>query len=90
MPADQTGFPELVPDLVVKIISPSETAKRIAEKISDYLQAGTRMLWIVYPEQRQVQEYRQDGALCIYREDDTLDGQEVLPGFHYALRQLFA
>lgn len=90
IPSDRSGFPSLAPDLVVEIISPSETARLIAEKISDYLQAGTRMLWIVYPEQRQVQEYRQDGAFRIYRQDSALDGQDVLPGFSYPLAELFA
>lgn len=90
IPPDRTGFPALAPDLVVEIISPSETARLIAEKISDYLHAGTRMLWIVYPEQRQVQEYRQGGAFRIYRQDDALDGQDVLPGFSYSLADLFA
>jgi Uma2 family endonuclease len=91
LPADRSGFPLLAPDLVVEIISPSETAKSIAEKVSDYLQAGTRLLWLVYPQQQEVQEYRPDHPFHIYRmqDDDELDGREVLPGFRYALRELF-
>lgn len=89
IPPEQ-GFWKLAPDLVVEISSPSETAQSIAEKVSDYLQAGTRLLWLVYPEQQEVQEYRPAQPFHIYRIDDELDGREVLPGFRYALRDLFA
>jgi Uma2 family endonuclease len=90
IPADNPPtFLPLSPDLVVEIISPSETAKSIAEKVSDYLHAGTRLLWLVYPEQQEVQEYRPDQPFHIYRIDEELDGREVLPGFRYALRDLF-
>jgi Uma2 family endonuclease len=88
-PIDQGGFWKLAPDLVIEIISPSETAKSIAEKVSDYLQAGTRLLWLVYPERQEVQEYRLDQPFHIYRIDEELDGREVLPGLRYALRELF-
>lgn len=84
------AFLALAPDLVVEIVSPSETARSIAEKVSDYLQAGTQLLWLVYPEQQEVQEYRLGQPFQIYRIDDELDGREVLPGFRFALRDLFA
>jgi Uma2 family endonuclease len=83
------AFLPLAPDLVVEIILPSETAKSIAEKVSDYLQAGTRLLWLVYLERQEVQEYRPDQPFHIYRIDEELDGRDVLPGFRYALRELF-
>ncbi len=85
-----TGFWKLAPDLVVEIISPSENAQSIAGKVSDYLQAGTRLLWLVYPQRQEVQEYRPTQPFHIYRHADMLDGREVLPGFRYPLRDLFA
>ncbi|NJO05420.1 MAG: Uma2 family endonuclease, partial [Chloroflexaceae bacterium] len=72
-----------------KFISRSETARSIAEKVSDYLQAGTTLLWLVYPDQRTVQEYQQRGTFHIYRPADTLDGRDVLAGFAYPLAELF-
>jgi Uma2 family endonuclease len=90
LPADRSGFAAVAPDLVIEIMSPSETAASIAEKVSDYLQAGTRLLWVIAPRQQAVHEYRPDQPFHIYRIDDALDGREVLPGFRYALRELFA
>ncbi len=83
------AFLPLAPDLVIEIVSPSEQARTIAEKVSDYLTAGTRLLWVVYPEQQQVHEYRAAQAFRIYTIGDTLDGHEVLPGFRFALAALF-
>ncbi len=86
---EQHGLWRLAPDLVIEIVSPSEQAHTIAEKVSDYLTAGTRLLWIVYPESQQVHEYRAAQAFRIYTIGDTLDGHEVLPGFRFALTALF-
>ncbi|NJL05589.1 MAG: Uma2 family endonuclease [Chloroflexaceae bacterium] len=83
------AFLPLAPDLVIEIVSPSESARTIAEKVSDYLAAGTRLLWIVYPEQQHVHEYRAAHAFHIYHAGDTLDGRDVLPGFRFALAALF-
>ncbi|MBP1467475.1 Uma2 family endonuclease [Candidatus Chloroploca sp. M-50] len=90
IPADAPAFLPLAPDLVIEIISPSETARSIAEKVSDYLRTGTRLLWLVYPEQQEVQAYAPDQPFHIYRSTDALDGRGILPGFHYLLRDLFA
>jgi len=89
IPTEHTlAFLPLAPDLVIEFISPAETARSIAEKVSDYLRVGTHLLWLVYPEQQEVQEYRPGQPFHIYRIDDVLDGRDLLPGFHYALRDL--
>ncbi len=86
---DAPGLWRLAPDLVIEIVSPSEHARTIAEKVSDYLTAGTCLLWVVYPEQQHVHEYRATHPFRIYTVGDTLDGHDVLPGFQYALAALF-
>ncbi|NJP05916.1 MAG: Uma2 family endonuclease [Chloroflexaceae bacterium] len=87
---DMLAFLPLAPDLVVEIISPSETAQSIAAKVSDYLLAGTRLLWVVYPKRQQVHAYSgEHTGFRIYGLADMLDGESVLPGFQYALQELF-
>jgi Uma2 family endonuclease len=87
--AEQHGFWPLAPDLVVEIISPSETAAEVQAKVQDYLAAGTRLLWLVYPRTQTVLVYAAGGHIRQYGIDESLDGGEVLPGFAYALRLLF-
>ncbi|MGQ9736805.1 MAG: Uma2 family endonuclease [Armatimonadota bacterium] len=41
---------DVVPDLVVEVLSPSETQSAVDAKIEDYRQVGVRELWLVSPE----------------------------------------
>ncbi len=88
-PDEQTGFWPVAPDLVVEIVSPSDTADDIQSKVQDYLDAGTRLIWVVYPPTKTVVEYRKRGGLPRLGIDDALQGNDVLPGFSYPLKQLF-
>jgi Uma2 family endonuclease len=89
-PADrQSGFWPIAPDLAVEIISPSETATSIQEKVQDYLAAGTRLVWLVFPMHKIVTEYRSLDVVRHYNYEDSLDGGDVIPGFRYELTKLF-
>jgi len=84
------GFWAIAPDLVIEIISPSETAKMVHEKVADYLRAGTRLLWLVYPASRTVMEYHPPMEARRLTVEDDLDGGDVVLGFRYPLKRLFA
>lgn len=87
--AQQQGFWALAPDLAVEVISPSETAEDIQIKVQDYLTAGTRLIWLVYPRTRTVLEYQSATRIRQLGHDDNLEGGVVIPGFVYPLRRLF-
>ena len=70
-------------------ISPSETARDIHEKVDDYLRAGTRLIWLVYPDNNTVMEYRAPEQARVLTINENLEGGDVLPGFRYPLKQLF-
>lgn len=90
IPEDEpAGFWPLAPDLVVEIISPSETARDVHEKVNDYLRAGTRLIWLVYPDNQTVMEHRAPDQARVLAADDDLEGGGVLPGFRHPLKQLF-
>lgn len=84
------GYWAIAPDLVVEIVSPSETAEDVHQKVADYLRAGTRLLWLVYPASQAVMEYRSPMEARQLTVEDDLDGGEVVPGFRYPLKRLFA
>ncbi len=86
---EPAGFWPLAPDLVVEIISPSETARDIHEKLDDYLRAGTCLIWLVYPDNNTVMEYRAPEQARVLTINENLEGEDVLPGFRYPLKQLF-
>ncbi|MEJ2148981.1 MAG: Uma2 family endonuclease [Chloroflexota bacterium] len=87
-----TTFPA-APDLAVEVVSPSETPRSVLDKARAYLAAGTRLVWVVYPEERVVDVHRlsEDGSMNIQTIDaaGTLDGEDVLPGLTLRVRDVF-
>lgn len=84
------GWMSVAPDLVVEIVSPSETAAALEDKLRDYRIAGTRLIWVVDPGSRVVTVRRSDGGEQSLSETDTLEGADVLPGFAMPVARLFA
>lgn len=83
------GFVVGAPDLAVEVLSPSEGSLDVQQKVRDYLDAGTKLVWLVAPQARTVTVYRADGAARLLRHTDVLDGEHVLPGFSVPLTDLF-
>jgi Uma2 family endonuclease len=72
-------------DLAVEVLSPSDEQ----QKVHDYLDAGTRVVWVLTPEARSATVYRPDGSARFLREGDHLDGEAVPPGLVIPLAELF-
>jgi len=89
-PDQQQGYPDLVPDLVVEVLSPSNTPSETAEKVRIYLDTGVRLVWLLDPLQRSVTVHTPDGGARTLDSDDILDGGDVLPGFSVRVGELFA
>jgi Uma2 family endonuclease len=83
------GFWDLAPDLAVEVVSPSETAEEIREKIRDFLRAGTPLVWTIYPRTREVIVHTPDGIARTYTTHDTLAFPDRLPGFTCSVAELF-
>lgn len=82
------GFFELAPDLAVEVVAPNDKASDIDETIEDYLRAGVRLIWFVYPKSRSVHVYTQTTVERL-NSDETLDGRDVLPGFRLSIGDMF-
>ena len=78
------------PDLAVEVISPSDTVGRIEGKVEQWLESGARLVWVVSPKMRSVTAYRSLTEIVVLTEKDTLDGGEVVPGFHIPVAEIFA
>ncbi len=79
----------IVPDLMVEVVSPSDLAEEVMERINEYFAAGTKVVWIVYPTLRLIYIYDSPRQVHILGEADELDGGKVLPGFRIPIRSLF-
>ncbi len=56
--------------------------------MADWLAAGTRIVWVIDPQRRDARVYRQDGSLTVLGSDDSLGGEDVLPGFACSLKDI--
>jgi Uma2 family endonuclease len=79
-----------VPDLAIEIDLTSGRKPGGQQRVLDYLEAGVRLVWVIDPQSRTAVIYRPDGSARLVREDEALDGEEVVPGFLQPLGSLFA
>jgi Uma2 family endonuclease len=84
------GYAELAPDLLAEILSPDDTPAELLAKVADWLVAGTTLVWVVDSERSEVRVYRRDGTLSILHEHESLEGEDVLPGFTCPVRHLLS
>jgi len=89
-PDQRQGYPELVPDFVIEILSPSNTVLDTAERVRIYLATGVRLVWLLNDHQRSVTVHTPDHVARTLFEDDVLEGGDVLPGFAVRVGALFA
>jgi Uma2 family endonuclease len=80
---------ELAPDLAVEVVSPSDSANAVHEKVREYLDYGVQVIWVVHPVQRTVTVYTADRNAKVLYEEDNLDGGELLPGFSLTVADIF-
>ena len=86
---DRKRFAPLAPDLAVEILSPSNTMSEMHDKVLDYLDAGSSLVWVVDPQSRTVAVYRSREEIRLIAADGEIDGGDVLPGFRRRVADLF-
>ena len=79
---------DVPPRLAVEVLSPNDTARYITEKISDYLDNGIELVWVVEPESKTVTIYSKNGVKSL-SESDTITGGDVLPGLRCKIAEFF-
>jgi Uma2 family endonuclease len=88
MPARGDAW-EVVPDLAVEVISPTNLTQETMQKVQEYFQAGVSLVWVVFPLERQIYVYESPTQIRVLASGDTLTGGAVLPGFELPLSRLF-
>lgn len=83
------GYWPGAPDLAVEVLSPSDRYPEVQRKVQEYLDAGTRLVWVIDPESRTATVFHPDGRSKFFGADDVLDGGDVLPGFRLPLSEVW-
>ncbi|MBM3238081.1 Uma2 family endonuclease [Candidatus Poribacteria bacterium] len=89
IPANVRQASSVPPDLAVEIVSPSDTLYDVQEKVFEYLDAGTQLVWVIEPVGQTVTVYRSRTDIKVLTVKDTLTGEDVIKGFHCSVAEIF-
>lgn len=78
-----------MPDLAIEVLSRGNTPREMARKRREYFTAGVRRVWMVDRFNRTVSVYSSETEFRTFTDSDTLDGEDVLPGFKLSIRDIF-
>ncbi|MGQ0642078.1 MAG: Uma2 family endonuclease [Gemmatimonadaceae bacterium] len=82
------GYAPVAPDLAAEVVSPDDRAGEVLGKVGSWLSAGSKLVWVVDPDREEVRVYRPDGSVRIVGSNDSIDGENVLPGFTCSVREI--
>jgi len=82
------GFADVAPDLAVEVLSPDDRPRAILDKVGEYVQAGVRLVWVIDPKEGRAAVYRSPTDVRELKPADSLDGEDVLPGFRCSLAEI--
>lgn len=77
------------PALAIEVVSPTDLAEGLTQKVKQYLAAGAKAVWVFYPKTRDVQVFRADGGSFVRRGHETLEDPDILPGLSLDLKSVF-
>ena len=83
------GYLETIPDLVVEVRSKNDSVAELDRKVSEYLAAGVRVVWVADPESKTIAAHRAGIPPRIYKGSDLLTIDEVIPGLNLNVAEIF-
>ena len=84
------GYADFAPDLIAEVISPSDDPDDVQTKVKEWLDAGARLVLVVYPGSKQVAVYRSLREVTILTEGDIFSANDLLPGLSINVADIFA
>ena len=82
-------FGEVIPDLAVEVLSPSDSMRELGRKIGEFLENGVPLVWLVDPERETVTIYRSLSDTEQLTAADRITAEPILPGFSADIRLFF-
>ncbi|HRI59568.1 MAG TPA: Uma2 family endonuclease, partial [Saprospiraceae bacterium] len=76
------------PDFVIEVISKNDQAEKLVEKMNNYLAAGVKVIWQIYPQNQQIHVYH-GKQIAVCTGDDLCSAEPVVEGFVLAVKDVF-
>jgi Uma2 family endonuclease len=89
LPENRRQASPIPPDLAIEVVSPTDKTYEIQEKVSEYLDAGAQMVWVVDPVLKTVTVYRSPSDIKTLTINDHLTGENVIEGFQCSVAEIF-
>lgn len=85
----QDSFAPICPEFVVELRSPADSLTKIREKMSEYMDNGALLGWLIDPINKKIEIYRQGKTVEILDNPATVSGENILPGFTLNLDKIW-
>ena len=89
-PEDKATFPKICPDFVVELRSRSDAIRPLQNKMKEYLDNGTKLGWLIDPQQQRVEVYQIGKKTEILENPTELSAEPILPGFILNLARILS
>ena len=86
--ASREAYNSNYPDLAIEVVSPTDREQDLTIKIGNYMAAGT-VVWVVYPESKQVNIFVPGKSVKRLNESDSINGSPVFPDFELNVSEMF-
>ncbi|MDJ0662080.1 MAG: Uma2 family endonuclease [Crocosphaera sp.] len=86
---ERQRFLPLCPDFVIELRSPSDNLKSLQKKMQEYVENGTKLGWLINPQEKQVEIYKQGKPIEILDNPQILSGEDILPNFILNLKKIW-
>lgn len=83
---EQEKFVPLCPDFVIELMSPSDHLEKTQLKMTEYINNGCQLGWLINRKKSQVEIYRPGIDIEILEQPAEMSGENVLPDFVLDLR----
>ena len=77
------------PDFVIELMSPSDYLSDAQSEMREYIDCGVRCGWLINPDERKVEIYRQSGEIEVLDNPQTLGGEDIMSGLVVSLEEIF-
>lgn len=88
--AQQRSFAPIDPDFVIELMSPTDDLDELRNKMNEYINCGVKLGWLICPDEKRVEIYRQGEKKKILDNPSSLSGEDILPGLTVDLTDIFA
>lgn len=83
------GFAPIDPDFIIELLSPTDNLSITQQKMTEYIDCGVKLGWLINPDEKQVEIYRLGKDKQVIKNPDDLSGEEILPGLTVDLADIF-